>query len=111
MFPRPNDIGREKDFALEAIDVWFTADARIGQKRTTPGDGGAERAPLRELSADERSRPAYIFGSIWKLFATHRSRIQAARGDRGPTVHHQIDDRGDRQCSKPAQIGATKQIY
>src|SRR5260370_1685133 len=61
-FPmRLEEIARAK--ALDTIEIWFAAEARIGQKNKMPR-GGAKRGPRPSAPRDRRTASTYIFGAV-----------------------------------------------
>src|SRR3954453_20335335 len=56
-------IAREKRLAVEDIEIWFTDEARVGQKNKIPRRW-AKRGTRPSAPADQRTASTYIFGAI-----------------------------------------------
>ena len=56
-------IAREKRLAVEDIEIWFTDEARVGQKNKITRRW-AKRGTRPSAPADQRTASTYIFGAI-----------------------------------------------
>ena len=57
------EIAREKGVALDAIEIWFADEARIGQKNKITRRW-ARRGTRPSAPSDQRTASTYIFGAI-----------------------------------------------
>lgn len=57
------EIAREKGVALDAIEIWFADEARIGQKNKITRRW-ARRGSRPSAPSDQRTASTYIFGAI-----------------------------------------------